>query len=124
MAGGFFNKHMLGDVIQALQPESLAQTLGALQGKAKRAKSVNLENMVDNAPSWEELSLLLEKQQSTPEEQNLRARMEQGKVHSPLASIQLFSTNTEPRIIVLRLSSMVSLLSKGVDCHGGVGNKL
>lgn len=104
MAGGFFNKHLLGDVIRALQPESLAQTLGAVQGNIKGARVINLENMVDNAPSWEELAVLLKKEQSE-EEGNFRTALEQGKVHSPLANMRLFGTDTEPRVLVYRDSA-------------------
>lgn len=62
MAGG--TQHIVGDVLRALQPSYLKQVSEAIEGRKKGAATIDTSNMVDNAPSWDELSAKLTKAQS------------------------------------------------------------
>ena len=92
MAGG--TQHIVGDVLRALQPSYLKQVAEAIEGRKKGAATIDTSNMVDNAPSWDELSAKLTKAQSSPAEKISRA-----------ADRRLFDGDTEPRVLLYRDSA-------------------
>lgn len=98
MAGATFNKHILGDVLRALQPRYLAQVKESISGNLKSPATLDLDPLLiyidsisDNAlPSWEDLEKLLKSQQ-IPAEKSFRDRLKMGSEHSALAKIRKFS---------------------------------
>ena len=106
MAGQTFNKHLVGDVIRALQPRNLKKAAEALQANLKGPRKIvmndaEIKELSRTAPSWDDLSKLLKKQQ-TKEEINFRAKLSNGEIHSPLASMRLFGSDTKPRTTFYR----------------------
>lgn len=91
MAGATFNKHILGDVLRALQPGYLSQMKESIAGNIKAPTELQLDPLqtfVDKSgkdiPSWENLENMLRSQQ-TPGEKSFRDRLEEGLEHSALA---------------------------------------
>jgi glutathione S-transferase len=108
-----FNKHLLGDVIRALQPRNLNQAMEAIAGNIKGARKLNttvipnMDEIIESAPSWERLTeKLLTKQRtqtaSNKEERQFRELLAKGKIASPLASLRLFGNDKEPRVVLWR----------------------
>lgn len=97
MAGATFNKHILGDVLRALQPRYLSQVKESISGNLKGPMTLDvepllgyIENSNGNTPlSWEDLEQLLNSQQSSAEK-SFRDRLGQGLEHSSLATHRKF----------------------------------
>ena len=103
MAGG--TQHIVGDVLRALQPSYLKQVAKAIDGRKKGAATIDTSNMVDNAPSWDELSSKLTKAQS-PAEKSFRTNLENGTgPPSAAATLRLFNGDTEPKVVLYRDSA-------------------
>ena len=103
MAGSTFNKHILGDIIRALQPSYLSQVKKSIAGNLKGMQTLDLEPFLNfqstgtqaGLISWEELANTL-RQQQTSQEKAFRSKLEQGLIHSPLASHRVFNSNSSP----------------------------
>lgn len=103
MAGG--TQHIVGDVLRALQPSYLKQVAKAIDGRKKGAATIDTSNMVDNAPSWDELSSRLTMAQS-PAEKNFRTNLENGTgPPSAAATLRLFDGDNEPKVVLYRDSA-------------------
>lgn len=100
MAGRTFNKHLLGDIIRALQPSYLSQLQKSVAGNLKGMQTLDLGPFLNyqsqstaNCVSWEELANTL-RQQQTSQEKNFRSNLEQGLIHSPLATHRKFNRSS------------------------------
>lgn len=98
MAGKTFNKHLLGDILRALQPSYLSQVQTSIKSNLQGPRNLNLDPFAEFLSSGdanvlpksrEELQNILMKQQ-TKEELEFRSLLEQGLVHSPLATHRVF----------------------------------
>ena len=98
MAGSTFNKHILGDIIRALQPSYLSQVKKSIDGNLKGMETLDLEPFLNfqstrTQVSWEVLANTL-RQQQTSQEKSFRSKLEQGLIHSPLASYRVFKSSS------------------------------
>jgi len=100
MAGKTFNKHILGDILRALQPSYLSQMRKSVAGNLKGMQTLDLEPFISyqsqstvDLISWEDLTKTL-RQQQTSQEKAFRSNLEQGLIHSPLATHRLFNRNS------------------------------
>ena len=96
MAGKTFNKHLLGDILRALQPSYLSQMKKSINGNLRGPQTLNIESLLEFVdgdsppPSWEDLEKQLTSQQNANEKM-FRERLGQGLEHSPLATKRVFS---------------------------------
>jgi len=93
MAGKTFNKHLLGDVLRALQPRYLDQVKSTISDNLKGSRPMDIDLLLDfcdkdgnGPPSWDELQVRLLSQQNG-KEKTFRSRLEEGLEHSPLAHL-------------------------------------
>ncbi len=102
MAAGSFNKHILGDVLRALQPRYLSQLNKSISGNLKGPSILDVDPLLQyvdgnsnkSPPSWNDLEKLLRSQQS-PYEKSFRDRIDKGLEHSPLANQRTFGSSEE-----------------------------
>ena len=108
MAGKTFNKHILGDILRSLQPRYLTQVKQSIEKNIKGARVLNLESFCATynntstsskavPPTWDELSTLLYKSQTKPE-RSFREKLENGGVHSPLATHRRFANTNDVKV--------------------------
>jgi len=108
MAGKTFNKHLLGDVLRALQPRYLDQVKSTISDNLKGSRTMDIDLLLDfcdkdgnGPPSWDELQVRLLSQQNG-KEKNFRSRLEEGLEHSPLATSRVFAKNEKPMVTLYR----------------------
>ena len=107
MAGGKFNKHLLGDIIRSLQPRYLSQVKESISGTLRGSVSMNLKELEVQQqlqsemapPTWEDLTGML----NNPEK-SFRQQLAQGKVNDALATKRIFG-NIAPRVTFYRDSA-------------------
>jgi len=107
MAGSTFNKHLLGDVLRALQPRYLSQLSQSISGNVKGPMTNiqlsplleydNKKESINKVSTWTELQQQWTQQSSGSSSQtrSFRDELNNGLVHSALANKRVFTTTNE-----------------------------